>query len=77
MVTKRELKLFEDKVYTTLTQLWGALEELSILASDIYGEKLIADLCSGAEIEFRHPDDELGEVIRMEDLISIIEQEMR
>ena len=75
MVTKREFKFLENKVYEASILLTSALEELGMLASDVYGEELIADLCGGAEIEFRHPNDELGEVIRVDDLISIIEQE--
>ncbi len=65
----RQLKSAEKKVYLASVQLSMALERLGVLASSIYGEELNADLCNGEEIEFRHPGDELGEVILMEDLI--------
>ncbi len=49
-----------------------SLQALGKIASDIYGEELVADLCGGEEIEFRHilgddvPDS--YDIIRIEDL---------
>ena len=53
-----------------------ALQELSRTASDVLGEDVIADICVGGEIEFRHVD-ECGaadeyDTILLEDIIERI-----
>lgn len=50
------------RVSTLSSKLSGALEELSIEATKIYGKPLVADLCNGGEIEFRLADDN-GDII--------------
>ena len=73
MITKRQLICAERKAYKASNELMASLERLSVIASEIYGDELNADICQGEEIEFRIPGDELGEVIRMENLISILD----
>ena len=53
MSQKSELKRQVERVYNAENKLSIALQELSLIASEIYGEELQADLCDGAEIEFR------------------------
>lgn len=48
-----ELRRAERRVFNASNRLSTALEELSNIATEIYGEDLQADLCSGGEIEFR------------------------
>ena len=63
------------QVLSALVNLETRLDELSLLASEAYGEELRADLCNGAEIEFRTSDDldGLNSIsIRFEDIISKI-----
>ena len=53
-------------------KLSKSLEILSSVASELYGEELHADLCSGEEIEFRrlkngHIDD--YDTLRIEDIM--------
>ena len=47
--------------------------KLALLATEIYGEELVADICSGHEIEFRRLDDndfvDDGSTILIEDII--------
>ena len=47
--------------------------KLALLATDIYGEELVADICSGSEIEFRRLDDngfvDADSAILIEDII--------
>lgn len=45
-----------DEVLRQKNKLDNAIELLSKRASEIYGEDLVADLCSGFEIEFRLSD---------------------
>ena len=40
-------------MFNASNRLSAALEELSNIATEIYGEDLQADLCGGGEIEFR------------------------
>lgn len=64
-----------SQVLSALVKLETRLDELSLLASEAYGEELRADLCNGAEIEFRTSDDLDGLdsiSIRIEDIISKI-----
>ena len=74
MVTKSKLIRKQNQVLSFFNQTQGALEELSILASEAYGEELKADLCNGGEIEFRTSDDPDGlngdSLIRLEDVIN-------
>lgn len=66
-----------DKAYNEALSLNDKLslklQELSTIASEIYGQQLNADICSGSEIEFRISvydvlsDDE--SCIRIEDII--------
>lgn len=42
-----------DEVMKQKNKLDNAIEQLSKKASEIYGKELIADFCSGGEIEFR------------------------
>lgn len=73
MVTKSKLIRKQNQVLSSFNQTQGFLEELSILASEAYGEDLHADLCNGGEIEFRTSDDPDGlngdSCIRLEDVI--------
>lgn len=45
-----------DEVLRQKNKLDNAIELLSKRASEIYGKDLVADLCSGFEIEFRLSD---------------------
>ena len=73
MVTKSKLIRKQNQVLSAHNQAMGFLEELSILASEAYGEDLDAFLCNGGEIEFRLSDDPDGlngdRAIRLEDVI--------
>ena len=73
MVTKSKLIRKQNQVLSSFNQTLGFLEELSVLASEAYGEDLRADLCNGGEIEFRTSDDPDGLngdcIIRIEDVI--------
>lgn len=53
MATKRELLAAERKVRKYSNELFSALKKLGKIASEITGEDIRADLCSGEEIEFR------------------------
>ena len=50
------------------------MSELGRLATEIYGDELVADMCAGSEIEFRRLDDkgfvDSDSTIRIEDIIS-------
>ena len=48
-------KLYNEVMIQKI-KLDNALERLSKKASEIYGKELIADFCSGGEIEFRLSD---------------------
>ena len=60
MATIKDLNKAEEKVFNYNNKLMRALEELSIIASDLYGEELVANICNGSEIEFRTEDDPDG-----------------
>lgn len=63
-----------SQVLNALAELEVRLDELSLLASEAYGEDLTAALCNGSEIEFRTSDDPDGlhsAAIRLEDVIKI------
>lgn len=48
-------KLYNEVIIQKI-KLDNAIERLSRKASEIYGKQLIADVCSGGEIEFRLSD---------------------
>lgn len=52
-MTIRELY---NEVIRQKNNLDNAIEQLSRKVSEIYGKELIADVCSGGEIEFRLSD---------------------
>ena len=52
----QQLKKTEEKVLDASIKLSSALNHLSSIASEIYGEELQADICGGSEIEFRRRD---------------------
>lgn len=69
------LRRKHSQVLSALAELEVRLDELSMLASEAYGEDLTANLCNGAEIEFRTSDDPDGlhsVSIRLEDVLSKI-----
>ena len=54
--------------------LSNSLQLLSIAASQLYGEELVAEICAGGEIEFRtanDPDSLNGIALRIEDILGI------
>lgn len=53
---RSNLKRQYDKVVKLEVSLSAELQNLSKLASAVYGEDLIASLCNGGEIEFRTCD---------------------
>ena len=73
-MTEKLLRRKYTQVLNALEELEARLDELSLLASEAYGEDLTAALCNGAEIEFRTSDDLDGlnsTAIRLEDIIKI------
>lgn len=68
----RSLTRVNANVINKAVDLSNELQKLSIIASEIYGEELIANLCNGFEIEFRTMDDTDGLnsiSLRLEDII--------
>lgn len=56
-----------------------SMQKLGVMASKIYGEELVADMCNGNEVEFRHVVEGEGFVddfdcIRVEDVINRYEK---
>lgn len=51
-----KIRKLYDEVLRQKNKLDIATEQLSKRASEIYGKDLVADLCSGFEIEFRLSD---------------------
>jgi predicted thioredoxin/glutaredoxin len=66
--TIRRFNKAVDKVLDKSNELVNALEELSSLASEIYGEELIADICDGEEIEFRVNGD-VDSILHIDDIV--------
>ena len=70
----KELKRLEQKVYDYESKVNGALADLAIAATQILGYEVVADFCSGNEIEFRvvnsndMPDTD--SCIRMEEVLA-------
>ena len=63
-----------QKVLQASRMLSNSLQFLSIAASQLYGEELIAEICTGGEIEFRtanNPDGLNGIALRIEDILGI------
>ena len=52
-MTEQDINRLERRIYDLSSRLTDALGELSIAASEIFGQQLIADLTEGNEIEFR------------------------
>jgi len=78
MVTVKQLKLIEKRIYLYEKYLSSALNQLSSAASEIMGRELHADICNGGEIEIREIDahgfiDDFS-CIRMEELINKLSQ---
>lgn len=72
MATIKELNRAYNKALDYKNKLMCALEKLSVIASDLYGETLAANMCNGGEIEFRTEDDPDGlesTSLRIEDII--------
>lgn len=75
---ERELRAIVNRIIRLSGELTMELGNLSNLASEIYGETIVADLCSGSEIEFRRVYGSEGFVddydcIRMEDILDKLE----
>lgn len=74
MSQRTELKRALKRVYDMGCRLSMALQDLSSIATEIYGEDLQADLCGGNEIEFRRRDEDgyfdAMDCIRIEDIES-------
>lgn len=73
MKYKIRLKRQYDKRLKCSIELLSQLELLSRIASEIYGEEIVAEICSGNEIEFRITDangtTNADCCIRLEDLL--------
>lgn len=72
MATIKDLNKAYEKALDYNNKLMSALEELSIIASDLCGEEMVANICSGGEIEFRteyDPDGLHSISLRIEDII--------
>lgn len=72
MATTKDLNKAYEKALDCENKLMGALEKLSAIASDLYGEELLANICNGSEIEFRteyDPDGLHSISLRIEDII--------
>lgn len=77
MATIKGLNKAYEKALDCNNKLMCALEKLSIIASDLYGEELVANICNGGEIEFRtgyDPDGLDSTSLRFEDIIERAEQ---
>lgn len=73
--TIKELNKAYEKALDCENELMRALEKLSVIASDLYGQELVANICNGWEIEFRteyDPDGFKSISIRIEDIIERI-----
>lgn len=51
-----QIRKLYDKALKQKHKLDNAIELLSKRASEIYGKDLVADICSGSEVEFRLSD---------------------
>ena len=66
--TIRRFNKVVDKVLVRSNELVIALNELSAMASEIYGEELVADICDGEEIEFRVNGD-ADSILHIDDIV--------
>lgn len=69
----------ESRVYDADTKLSAALTKLGETVSKATGEKFVAEMCHGGEIEFRHAgDDGIAiddfEVVGIESIYSMIHE---
>ena len=67
---------YQDALHAFI-MLSNSLQLLSIAASQLYGEELVAEICAGGEIEFRTANDPDGLnsiALRIEDILGINEQ---
>lgn len=75
---KAKIEAAERKVLDAGNKLSAALEELSILVSDLTGEAITAEFCGGGEIEYRHGRDSEDiddmECMRTDDILEIFER---
>jgi len=76
MSQRKELLKAYNETCEAASKLTAALESLSQIATDIYGEELTADICGGYEVEFRR-NCERGwsddfDCIRLEYLLNIL-----
>lgn len=74
MTRIQEFRKAYKKALDCSNKLIGALEKLSVIASDLYGQELNANICNGSEIEFRtecDPDGLHSISLRAEDVIFI------
>lgn len=77
MERDNQIKLIKrqyQKVLEASTVLSNSLQFLSIAASQLYGEELVAEICAGGEIEFRtvnDPDGLNSIALRIEDILGI------
>lgn len=58
-------------------RLSNSLQQISVAASQLYGEELDAEICAGDEIEFRtanDPDSLNGTALRIEDILGTNER---
>jgi hypothetical protein len=77
MATIKDLNKAYEKALDCENELRGVLEKLSAIASDLYGEELLANICNGSEIEFRteyDPDGFKSISLRIEDIIERAKQ---
>ena len=64
---------YQSALHTSI-KLSNSLQLLSIAASQLYGEELVAEICAEDEIEFRtanDPDSLNGTALRIEDILGI------
>lgn len=66
---KKLLKAY-NKALDDDARLSASLQILGSIASEYYGEDVVADICSGCEIEFRFSDDIYAcSTMRIEDIL--------
>ena len=63
-------KRLHDKALSLSVELLNTLGKLSREASEIVGVDLNADICEGAEIEFRREGEESETYMRIEDVVN-------
>lgn len=66
------VKRYYQRALDASAKLSESLQQLSVAASQLYGEELEAEICAGEEIEFRtenDPDGLDGIALRIEDIL--------